>query len=158
MFNRKIVAVGAVGAVALAFTAHNEGTRYRAYPDQGGVWTICEGHTRGVKPGATATREQCDAFLAEDMREAAVYVDLHVTVPLGACQRAALQDFVFNVGSPAFGRSTMLRKLNARDYYGAQLEFPRWDIVSGEHNQGVYNRRLREQALFNMDGKRCEAR
>lgn len=155
MFNRKIWAVGAVGAFALVFTASNEGTEYRAYPDQGGVWTICEGHTRGVQKGDTATPAQCKAFLAEDMHEAAVYVDLHVTVPLNECQRAALQDFTFNVGTPAFGRSTMLRKLNAGNYQGAQSEFLKWDIVAGKHNRGVYNRRLREQAVFNMEASRC---
>lgn len=38
--------------IAAAFVAPWEGTRYTAYPDPatGGVpWTICEGHTAGVK-------------------------------------------------------------------------------------------------------------
>jgi GH24 family phage-related lysozyme (muramidase) len=44
---RKLAAAALAAALAIAggLVAHWEGTRYTAYQDITGVWTICEGHT-----------------------------------------------------------------------------------------------------------------
>lgn len=140
----------AVSALCVLFVSTNEGTVYQAYPDQGGVWTICEGHTDPtIHKGQVASRAQCDAYLTQDLQTAAKTVDTAVVVPLNDPQRTALIDFTFNVGVKAFTHSTMLRKLNTGCYACVATELPKWDIVAGKHNPGVKSRRLREAALFN---------
>ena len=46
---------------AVAFTSWFEsgpqGSRLVAYQDQGGVWTICDGITKGVTPGMRVTQK-----------------------------------------------------------------------------------------------------
>lgn len=66
---RKLVAGALAASIALsgALVAHFEGTRYTAYQDVTGTWTICDGHTRGVKAGDTATLQQCAAWRYEDL-------------------------------------------------------------------------------------------
>ena len=54
------VAGAATIAAIVAFIGPWEGRRYTAYQDIVGVWTICEGHTKGVKAGDVATDAQCD--------------------------------------------------------------------------------------------------
>jgi len=53
--------------IAGVMATQQEGTRYVAYQDVGGTWTICEGDTHNVKQGDTATREQCDDRLRKNL-------------------------------------------------------------------------------------------
>lgn len=46
-----------------------------------------------------------------------------VSVDLNQNQDDALVSFSCNVGSAALGKSTLLKKLNRRDFAGAQAEF-----------------------------------
>lgn len=95
----KLLASGAGAAiVASALAFHFEGTRYVAYQDIGGVWTICQGHTRGVKPGDVATPDQCAAYRADDVREAESTVDRCYPQPPTVGVKAALNDMAFNFG------------------------------------------------------------
>lgn len=65
-----IVGVGTATAL-VDDTRKDEGVVYKAYPDVGTIFTICSGSTHGVKAGDVATREQCDAMTAADLRLAA---------------------------------------------------------------------------------------
>jgi lysozyme len=52
---------GAAGAVALSIAALIkpwEGRELKAYKDIVGVWTICDGETKGVKPADQPRRER----------------------------------------------------------------------------------------------------
>ena len=60
----------------------------------------------------------------------------------------ALCSFTFNLGGGALSSSTLLRKLNERDYAGAAEEFPRWCHAGGREVPGLVRRRLAEQSLF----------
>ena len=51
----------------MADTRADEHREYKAYHDLGGVWTICDGTTRGVKPGDIADDPKCDALTAADL-------------------------------------------------------------------------------------------
>jgi lysozyme len=149
---RKRIIGGAViiSALTIWFVTNNEGTVYKAYPDQGGVWTICVGHTGPtIRPGQRATQAECDEYLRQDLQKAADAVDTLVKVSLNDNQRTALIDFTFNVGTKAFAKSTLLRKLNAGCYECVGPELLKWIIVAGKPNKGVYNRRVRTAALFN---------
>lgn len=133
---------------ALALLREFEGCRLDAYQDAAGVWTIGYGHTKGVQAGDSITQEQAEAFLLDDAQDAADGVLGAVKVPLTDGQFGALVDFVFNLGPGALAKSTLLRKLNAGDYAGAQAEFAKWCHAGGRFYAGLLRRRKAEAALF----------
>lgn len=135
----------------IQLTERFEGCRLAAYPDTGGVWTIGYGHTHGVHEGMTCTREQAEAWLREDIRLAADAVNRLVSVLLKQSEFDALVDFVFNLGSGAFARSTMLEDLNAGNFAAAALQFPLWNRDAGRVLAGLLHRRLAEEAEFNEE-------
>ena len=122
--------------------------RYDAYLCPAGVWTIYAGVTEGVHQGMICTEEE-GAFLFRrelDKHEAAV--NRLVKVSLYQSQFDALVSFSYNVGSGALERSTLLRKLNAGDYAGAQGEFAKWDRAGKQKLRGLAIRRAKEAELF----------
>lgn len=119
---------------------------YKPTPDD--VWTIGYGHTRGVMPTDTCTADQADAWLQNDVAGAVIAVCHLVDVPLAQAQFDALVSLVFNIGAGNFQTSTLLRKLNARDYAGAAEEFPKWNHQAGHVLDGLTTRRDAEQARF----------
>ena len=132
------------------FKAH-EGLRLRAYPDPGTggePWTIGYGSTTDVEPGDCITPEGAERLLRKDLQEAEQCVERLVSVPLNQNQHDALVSFIFNVGYGNFESSTLLRKLNAHNYSGAQSEFKRWIYASGRELPGLINRREAEARLF----------
>lgn len=129
---------------------HAEGFRLRAYEDQGGVWTIGFGHTQGVKPGDVCTPAEAAEWLHQDAHRAITTVQGAVKVLLTQQQFDALVLLCENIGSGAFIHSTLLKKLNRGDYVGAAREFPRWCHVHGQVSDGLYDRRLEEQDIFEM--------
>lgn len=140
--------------VLLALVMFFEGFRLEAYRDTGGVWTICYGHTAGVRAGDVATRSQCMAWLWQDLQHAIGTVDRHLKADVGWLCRVGIVDFVFNVGSPNFVHSTLLRRFNAGDRYGAPDEFLRWTYVNGQdcrlpasNCSGIVTRREVEREL-----------
>ena len=44
-----------------------EGLRLTSYRCPAGVWTIGYGHTSGVVPGVSITKEQAEVFLRQDI-------------------------------------------------------------------------------------------
>lgn len=153
-----------VGAGALAFAAtmvpsqsgldkikQYEGTRTTAYLDSVNVPTICTGSTRGVFIGQTATLAQCEHLLMQDATYAGKGVARHVRVKLSQGQYDALVSFVFNLGETQFRKSTLLRKLNAGDCFGAAKEFDRWVYAGGRKLRGLVVRRAAERSTFERD-------
>jgi lysozyme len=136
----------------VAFVKAVEPPRVQAYPDPGYGWavpTICYGHTRGVKRGMVATLEQCELWLKEDYSTLVLPVMQRlIEAPLAKNEAIALADFIFNVGSGNFAKSTLLKKLNAGDYAGAAEEFLRWNKSNGKVLPGLVTRRQDERNLF----------
>jgi lysozyme len=126
-----------------------EGLRLQAYTDVVGVWTNGYGNTHGVIPGSTVTQAQAESDLLSNIAGSEYVVNTVVKVPLNQNQFDALVDFVFNLGSGNFQSSTLLRKLNAGDFAGANLEFPKWNHAGGVVVDGLTKRRLAEQTIFN---------
>jgi len=126
----------------------DEGVRYEAYLDTGGVWTIGVGHTRKVYPGQKATPAQVDAWLQEDLTEAERALAAYVHVPLNQNMYDALAGFVFNIGAEQFRTSTMLRLLNQGLYKDAANEFPKWNLDNGKVIKGLVLRRERQKKMF----------
>jgi lysozyme len=96
------------------------------------VWTIGLGHTSAAGPpkvvkGMVITPEEAEEIFRRDSQRFRNEVINLVTVPVEQHQFDALASFVFNIGSHGFKRSTVLRKLNARDYAGAADAFLMWN-------------------------------
>jgi uncharacterized protein (TIGR02594 family) len=125
-----------------------EGLRLNAYQDSAGVWTIGYGHTGGVRPGDRITQAQAEQYLRGDVKWAEQAVRDNVKVPLTQGQFDALVSFTFNLGAGALQKSTLLKKLNAGDYAGAQAEFGKWVHAGGQRLEGLVRRRAEEAALF----------
>lgn len=140
----KLVAAAGGGAMAIAaiLIPSLEGVEYKPYRDVAGVLTVCYGHTGpDIIPGKTYTRVECNALLDKDLIPFARSVDRSVKVPSTEYQKAALISFSYNVGVYAFEHSTLLKKLNARDYTAACDELRRWTYAGGKQWKGLMNRR-----------------
>lgn len=147
---RRLLAVMTGGAVAIAavLVQWHEGIRHKPYKDGGDVLTVCYGHTgKEVVPGKHYPDQECQALLEKDLKAAMAVVETQVTVPLTEMQKAALASFVYNIGSGAFARSTLLKKLNAGDMAGACNEMRRWKYNEGKVSKGLVNRRAVEREL-----------
>lgn len=129
----------------------------RAYRCPAGKWTIGYGHTKGVKSGMRISVEEAERLLEEDLQECVDHVNKLVKAELTQAQTDALTSFVFNLGPTQFKSSTLLKKLNAGDYDGAALEFPKWNKARENGVlkvfPGLTRRRTAEAALFSMDAE-----
>lgn len=133
---------GAIGIVA------HEGMRKVAYVDPVGVVTVCAGHTKTAKLGQVKSDAECAALLQLDVKDAERAVKRLVETPLTQKQFDALVSFVFNVGETNFAKSTLLKKLNANDCWGAGAEFSRWTLAGGKELPGLVKRRADERRHF----------
>lgn len=125
-----------------------EGCKLTAYLCPAGIPTIGYGHTHNVKLGDTCTQQQADEWLEDDFFYATSDVKAVVKVPLTDNQLDALASFVFNLGVRKLIQSTLLKKLNAKDYTGAANEFDKWVFAAGKKLNGLIARRAAEKALF----------
>lgn len=145
----KVKALLAGGASAIVIAAamlggnHGlEGRRHEPYRDVAGVLTVCDGHTgKGILPGKHYTDAECDALLNKDLALVAARVDPLIKTTIPNSERAALYSFAYNVGTGAFARSTLLKKLNAGDLAGACNELKRWTYAGGKQWKGLVTRR-----------------
>jgi lysozyme len=155
------VAVGLLTASALLIggVKLHEGVSLTAYTDNLAttrVVTVCYGDTGGYKLGDRRTQAQCDALLLHKLNT--VYgpiVKRYVKVPLTQGEFDALVDFTYNLGEGNFRKSTLLKKVNAKDYKGASLEFERWYMTNGKDCRiranrcyGIIERRQWQKATF----------
>jgi len=136
-----------------------EGCRLSAYPDPasgGAPWTIGYGHTGpDVHPGITISQSQADAWLNQDVAEAAAAVDrLLIGVTLTPRQREALISFCFNVGAGAMEGSTLRRRCLAGESSAVVIaqELPRWCKGPNGPVEGLKRRRAAEVHHAQGDG------
>jgi len=133
----------------------SESLRLQAYlPTPNDVPTIGYGHIKNVKLGMTITKDEAEQFLRDDLAWVDKALDSLVKVPLNQSQYDALGSLVFNIGEGQFRNSTLLRKLNEKDYAGAADQFLRWDKQRNKKTgqmevlKGLTIRRGKERSLF----------
>lgn len=143
--SRTLVAALALSASALVGIATHEDYRGAAYvPVAGDVPTIGFGTTKGVRPGDKTTPPRALIALLRDADESAQAVRRCAPVPMYQDEFDAYVSLAYNIGSGAFCRSTLVRKLNAGDYAGACAELLRWDKMAGRTLPGLTKRRQAE--------------
>lgn len=154
-----------ISEAGIAFIKHHEEFRAAPYLCPAGVPTIGYGTT--FYPNGKRVTLQ-DEHIEERTAHMymMMYIDKKILPRLDACICApinqpmcdALISFAYNAGVEAVITSTLIRKLNTRDYKGACEEFPRWvwatNKKTGEKYKvaGLVTRRGYEQAIFCSDG------
>ncbi len=141
------VAGAAVIAAATVLIAQWEGLRLVAYDDGGGVWTICYGHTKGVKQGDVATKQQCIDWLQEDIAEHSAGMRQCATVPYKENEEIAHLSLVFNIGVSAYCGSSALRKHNAGEPDAGCDLMKLWIKDNGKTIPGLVSRRNAESII-----------
>lgn len=142
---RRLIATISLSAAALVGIVASEGYTDRAViPVPGDVPTIGFGTTEGVKMGDVTTPPKALARALQDVGRYEGALRACVMVPLHQYEYDAYVSLAYNIGSPAFCRSTLVRKLNDGDYPGACLEILRWDRFKGQPLRGLTIRRERE--------------
>lgn len=148
MINRTQVSALAISAAALVSIALSEGYRSDAYiPVPGDVPTIGFGETSGVKLGDKTTPERSLANLLTSADKHANEVRKCIQVPLYQGEFDAYVSLAYNIGTNAFCKSTLVKKLNAGDYPGACKEILRWSKFKGRDLPGLVKRRQQEHAM-----------
>ena len=127
---------------------HFESCKLTAYQDSVGVWTIGWGHTAGVKKGDNWTQDEADDILLNDLEKFEGYVNQYVKVPLTQNQFDALVSWTFNLGPGNLKSSTMLIKLNEKNYDEVPSQMKRWSKAGGKVLRGLERRRNAEAAMF----------
>lgn len=112
--------------------------------------TIGWGCTEGVTMGMVWSKAEAEAALLQEIAKHERAVMRLVAVDLNQNQFDALVSLSYNIGAGALGKSTLLKKLNASDYAGAQAQFLVWNKFNGAASRGLSNRRASEAALFSM--------
>jgi lysozyme len=128
-----------------------EGLRLKSYLCPAGVWTVGYGATgRDVGPGMVVTPEWAEARLYRDlmafMPEVLKACPVLLTEPPD--RLASILDFTFNLGGPRLRASTLRRRVNARDWPGAQAELAKWVRGGGRVLPGLVLRRAADAALL----------
>lgn len=102
--------------------------------------------------GKTIPAAVIDQWLDDDLDEAEKAVHQKVKVPLKTKQRGALISFTFNVGVGAFSGSTLLKRVNAKNFNAVPTELAKWTktTINGQKvtSKGLVARRAREAAYF----------
>ena len=96
----------------------------------------------------TITEEEATQLLASRLSKFEERINQLVKVPLTQNQYDALCSFTYNVGAGGFANSTLLKKINNKDYAGAANEFSKWNKVNGKDHPGLTARRAKEKTLF----------
>lgn len=144
----KVAAAGGLISLTIGMIAYFEGVEYKPYKDVVGVTTVCFGHTGAdIIPTKTYSESECLALLEKDLSKVRKGVDPLIKVDIDDNTRAAIYSFAYNVGTGAFARSTMLKKLNAGDIAGACNELKRWTYAGGKEWKGLITRREIENAV-----------
>lgn len=143
---RTAIAALTLSASTLVGIALHESYRDTAYlPTKNDVPTIGFGTTDGVKMGDKITVERALVKLLADADKYQTAIKGCIgDVPLYQHEFDAYTSLAYNIGTGAFCRSTLVRKLKAGAYLEACKEILRWDKQAGLTLRGLTIRRQAE--------------
>jgi lysozyme len=132
-----------------------EGFRSRPYLCPANVWTIGYGTTRyengtRVKPTDPAIGKGTALLLlqTELVRCETAVIRYCPILEDDVRKRAAIIDFVYNLGAGRLQASTLRRKINNQDWEGTKKELTKWVNGGGRKLPGLVKRRAAEIKLF----------
>lgn len=128
---------------------HVSGKEYlTAYKDIVGVWTICDGDTKNVKPGMKVDRAECERRLeAQLIAHAEPVMKCVPGLKDRPNQIIASVSLAYNIGTTGYCRSTVARRFNAGDWKGGCEAFLMWNKAGGREVAGLTTRRKKERKL-----------
>ncbi|ATG91701.1 hypothetical protein MKLM6_3514 [Methylomonas koyamae] len=144
----------------LDLTKFMEGFRSLPYHDVAHFCTIGYGHLikqarcNGSEPAEFRngiSEPRGSEILVNDMEQAQIAVLTKTKVPLSEGQYAALCDFVYNVGTGNFAKSTLLSAVNKQQFDRVPAQFRRWSKANGRVIKGLKIRNEKRIDLF-FDG------
>lgn len=128
-----------------------EGLKLEAYRDPVGLWTIGYGH-RCTADQKDITLQEAEDLLHKDCTVA--YNQLIQKSPQLISEtegrKAALTDFIFNLGVERYSTSTLKKKIDLSDWPGAHQELLRWVVAGGKKLDGLVRRRTAEALLLGV--------
>ena len=136
------------------FLSEREGTRYKAYQDSKGVWTIGRGITyyedgTSVKKGDTITPQREMQLFNNTIQFYVKKVNEYVTARINQNQFNALVSFAYNVGTNALKTSTLLKRVNKNPADpDIRVRFMKWVNSGGKKIPGLVTRRKYEAKLY----------
>lgn len=130
-----------------------EGRRNDVYLDIAGIPTVGIGHRVLKQDGLTLGQKIDDAlvdtYFRNDSAIAANAINKYVKVPLNQFQFDALLSLIYNIGTGAFSKSTLLKYINGKktkqDITSAWLS---WNHAGGKESSALTARRNREVNIF----------
>ena len=131
-----------------------EGFRAKPYKCPAGVPTIGYGSTfysNGKKvtlKDKLITEQDATNLLTTVVTNFSSGVSKLLKIQVTQNQFDALVDFAYNVGIGNLKSSTLLKKVNAKNFSGAALEFIKWNKADGKVLPGLTQRRTAEKDLF----------
>ena len=93
---------------------------------------------------SSMTRSEALTRLSESANEHAKGMVQCIKVPITQGEYDAYTSFTYNIGVRAFCSSTLVKKLNAKDYDGACKELLKWNKAGGKVLPGLVKRRQQE--------------
>ena len=136
------------GSEGLELIKHFEGCELKAYWCPAGVLTIGYGHTADVEEGDEIEQGDADKLLEADLEEFEHYVLQLVDPELTQNQFDAIVAWTFNLGPGNLKESTLLKRLNERDFDDVPYQIRRWTKAGGKELPGLVRRREAEALLF----------
>jgi lysozyme len=148
-----VALLGAACCAVLVPTVQRwEGKENAPYRDIVGVWTVCYGDTKNVKPGDRQSDAQCLGRLERQLLAHAKPVLACVPQLKGKPNAAAASvSLAYNVGVTAFCRSTVAKRLRAGDMANACNAFLMWNKAGGRAVKGLTRRRHAEREICLKD-------
>lgn len=89
-----------------------------------------------------------ECLMHEIEKKCAPTVDRVIKVSIHPLMRAACLSLAYNIGAGAFAKSTLVRRINERDWAACPAAFKMYRIGGGRVLTGLVNRRADEAALF----------
>lgn len=144
----KVVGGASVAALLIATVAQFEGKRNDPHWDRfAKIYDVCYGET------SVAMRHysdaECDELLADRLADdfAAPVVAANPELRGHPSQIVATSSLAYNIGIPAYRRSTVSREFRAGHWRAACDAFLRWSYAGGRQVKGLLRRRQQERDI-----------
>lgn len=138
---------GIAGLLAISLIGGFEGYSAVAYKDVIGVWTACQGLTKGIKPGMKFTKAECDAkfIVAIEEHENGMRACLKNPDDIPIKPYIAYVSLAYNVGPGAICNGNMKTLINQGKYKEACNYLVNFNKAGGRIWKGLVNRREKEK-------------